>query len=347
MAVAPASGVRGVVVSGFTIANAKYEGIVVANATGVTIADNTLIGNDKALVFAGADSSCPDLPAFETNEAFDCGEAIHLTGVDHSTIANNVIQRNAGGILLADETGATFENVITGNVVTDNDYDCGITIASHTRAPGLPPGLSFGIFHNTISRNQAVHNGSLGAGSGVGIYAPGPGSAAWGNVVVNNVLRDNGIGGVSMHNHAAAGVNGVPAAAPPVMFNDNVIVGNDISGNGPDDDDPASPGATGISIVGFSAMYGTVISQNTFGSEVADIVFSAPGSVEAHLNNFTSYGIAVQVQSGSYVDASQSFFGFCADGPGTPGCATNKGSGVIVTSWAATPSGIGRFGRPF
>ena len=42
---------------------------------------------------------------FETAEGFDCGEAIHLTGVEHSTITGNTVTGNAGGILLTDDKG--------------------------------------------------------------------------------------------------------------------------------------------------------------------------------------------------------------------------------------------------
>ena len=69
-----------------------------------------------------------------------------------------------------------------------------------------------------------------------------------------------------MHNHAAPGVNGVSSHAPGVNLGDNRITGNQISGNGADNDDPLSPGATGISIFSLAAVTGTVISQNTFTS---------------------------------------------------------------------------------
>jgi parallel beta-helix repeat protein len=346
----PASPLRGVVISGFTIKNANFEGIVAIDASGLTISNNTVIGNDKALVYS-ANPTCAGLPAFETNESFDCGEGIHLTGVDHSTIAGNMIEDNAGGMLLSDETGPTFSNLITGNTVRDNAYDCGITLASHGRAPSVPPGLNFGIYNNTISKNTVQHNGSIGQGAGVGIFAPGPGSSAYGNVVIGNSISDNGDGGVTMHNHAAAGVGGVPSLAPPVNLNNNTIAGNDISGNQADNDDPKSPGFTGISIVSVAPVMGTVISENNFGDEIADIAFSAPaGSIEAHLNNFTANAIAVALESGGSVDASQSYFGcpggiagnagapaagsgMPPSGPGNgPGCAVLMGSPIYVSS---------------
>jgi parallel beta-helix repeat protein len=190
---------------------------------------------------------CPGQPAFETNEDFDCGEGIHLIGVDHSTVINNTSEKNSGGILLSDETGATHHNLIIGNLVRDNPFDCGITLASHSPAPApfstltSPPG----IYSNTIAKNESVHNGLQvpGAGAGVGLFAPGPGNKVYANVVINNELKDNGLPGVAFHNHAS-----FPPPAPPVNLNDNVIVGNRISGNGADTDDAATPGLFHVTV---------------------------------------------------------------------------------------------------
>jgi nitrous oxidase accessory protein NosD len=338
---APAPGVSGVVISGFTVKNANFEGILVANAFGVTIHGNTVNGNNLGLVISGDNISCPNLPAFETNEGQDCGEGIHLMGVDHSIISSNRIENNSGGILITDETGPAYANLITANTVANNPYDCGLTIASHGRSPDLPPGLNFGVFRNTVSNNLVAHNGYAlpGAGAGVGIYAPGPGSTASANVIINNEIRDNGLGGVTMHNHAAPGVNGVPAQAPPVDFSDNVILGNRITGNGPDSDDPQSPGSTGISISSFAPFTGTIIAQNDFDLQIADIVYNAPsGSIEAHLNNFRDNGFAVFNEGTAGVSASQNFWG-CPDGPGGAGCSVMSGPNITAPSWMQAPFG--------
>ena len=93
-----------VVVAGFTIIHAMFEGVLVTNASDVTIRDNDVVANDRALVFTAGAGSCPDIPAFETNEGDDCGEGIHLSGVDHSIVSNNLVETNAGGILISDDT---------------------------------------------------------------------------------------------------------------------------------------------------------------------------------------------------------------------------------------------------
>jgi hypothetical protein len=269
-AMAPAAGIANVVVSGFSVENANYEGILVMNASEVTISSNLVSGNDRSLNPTAG--TCPGQPAFETNEDFDCGEGIHLMAVDHSVIANNIVKNNSGGILISDETGPTHDNLITGNNVNNNPWDCGITLASHSPAASSGLKLPAGIYHNTISGNISANNGLgiAGAGAGVGIFAPGPGNANYGNVVINNTLTGNGLPGVTMHNHAA------PPKTPPVNLNDNMIVGNVISGNAADTDDAATPGTTGINIYSVAPVTGTIIALNKISNEQVDIAVNTP-----------------------------------------------------------------------
>ena len=79
---------------------------------------------------------------------FDCGEGIHLSGVTHSTIGSNRVEHNSGGILLSDDTGLTSDNLISGNVVNENPFDCAITLASHHFEFGFNP--AFGVFHTPL-----------------------------------------------------------------------------------------------------------------------------------------------------------------------------------------------------
>jgi parallel beta-helix repeat protein len=324
------TGATDVVVSGFTVENANTAGIWITGSSFVTISDNRVINNDKALI-PGANASCPPLigTPFASGEAQDCGEGVFLSAVDHSILANNTITGNAGGILITDDTGPTHDNLITGNsVVRNTALDCGITLPSHSAA---------GVFHNTVSGNDSSYNG----GPGVGIFAPGPGSKAYGNVVINNRLRGNGLPGVTMHNHAAPGVNGVPSGAPPVMFNDNVILGNDISANSQDFEDAATAGPTGINIFSLAPMTGTLISQNVIHQEAFDIVIKVPATgnvpaVQIHLNNIPDNQVGLQNAGTATVDATQNWWG-CSGGPAARGCATVSGTGVLFTPWLTKP----------
>ena len=156
---APNAGVSNVVVSGFDVRNANFEGILVVNGSNVTLADNHVHGNNQSLDIATG--ACPNIPTFETNEGDDCGEGIHLMATDHATVRNSEIDHNAGGILITDETGPSQYNLITGNQVHDNPFDCGITLASHGPATALVPAVSlpYGVWNNTISYNASFHNG--------------------------------------------------------------------------------------------------------------------------------------------------------------------------------------------
>jgi parallel beta-helix repeat protein len=318
-------GLSDVVVSGFTVENANFAGILVTNASSVTISNNQVINNDKALVI-GSPDTCPGLPVyFQKGEGMDCGEGVMFSGVDHSTLAGNTVSSNSGGMLITDDTGATHDNLITGNTVQRNSrFDCGITLPSHSGA---------GVFHNTVSGNDSSYNG----GPGVGIFAPGPGSKAYGNVVINNRLRGNGNPGVTMHNHAA------PTGAPPPVFNDNVIVGNVISGNAADTGDAKTSGPTGINVYSVGPMTGTIIVQNEIDQEAIDIAIKIPAvgpapQVQIHLNDFPNNNIVGVENAGTaQVDATQNWWG-CSGGPGANGCASVGGTGVVLyTPWLTKP----------
>ncbi len=323
------TGTTGVIISGFTVENADTAGIWITDSSSITISGNRVMNNDRGLV-PGENTTCPPLNGtpFETGEAQDCGEGVFLSGVDHSILANNRVTGNAGGMLITDDTGPTHDNLITGNsVVRNTALDCGITLPSHSGA---------GVFHNTVSGNDSSYNG----GPGVGIFAPGPGSKAFGNVVINNNLRGNGLPGVTMHNHAAPGVNGVPAFLPPPVFDDNLIVGNDISANSQDFEDAATTGPTGINIFSVAPMKGTIISQNVIHQEALDVVINVPGSSEVpvarvHLNNLLDQ-VGVQNAGTANVDARENWWG-CSGGPTANGCAATLGTGILVVPWLTKP----------
>jgi len=324
------SGLRNVVVTGFTVKNANFEGILVANASDVTISNNSVMYNDKSL--QPAVESCPGQPAFETGEDFDCGEGIHLLGADHSIVANNLVANNSGGILLSDDTAAVQSNLVIGNIVHDNPFDCGIVMASHAPAPGSGATHN-GVVHNTIANNQSFHNGTQvpGAGAGIGFFSDGsgPGIVA-GNVAINNVLRNNGLPGVAFHTHA-----------PGDTFANNVIAGNQISGNSADLDDTATPGPTGINVnsgFGGSLISGTVISQNVISQEAYDLFINTPAQVDAHLNSFVGHNaVGVDNSSGNAVNATENWWG-CFGGPGAQGCSAVEGS-VLFNPWLIFPVG--------
>jgi parallel beta-helix repeat protein len=327
-------GLAHVQVTGLTVVNANFEGILVTNAAYVVIANNHVVDNDQSLNYAA--SSCPGQPVFETGEGDDCGEGIHLVGASFTTVANNEVDLNSGGILLTDETGVTYVNQLTGNFVHDNALDCGITLASHSPSPQASSMLPYGVVNNNIVGNRVIGNGLIGAGAGVGIFAAGPGNQAFGNQVIGNVIQNNGLPGVTVHNHAA------PPGAPGVNLNAIVVIGNYISGNGADTEDATTPGTAGINIYGVAGIFATEIMENTIENEAYDVVMNNPGSMDVHLNNLLGAGAGVANLGKGSIDASANFFG-CTGGPGATGCATVNGSGVLSSSslTATVPSAPG------
>jgi hypothetical protein len=325
---APKAGVTDVTISGFTIKNANFEGILVASGSGITITHNHVTKNNLSL----ASGMCPGIPDFETNEQMDCGEGVHLLGADHSVIASNLIDYNSGGILVTDETIPTYANLITENTVKWNGEACGITLASHAAYPGAP--MSFGVYQNTVLKNESDYNGlNNGGGAGVGMYAAGPGNVNYGNVAIGNVLIGNGLPGVAMHNHAS-----FPLPLPPVIFRDNSVIGNYFRSNGADTGDAATAGPTGINVFSMLALSGIVITNNVMEDEAIGISFNtsstaaiAPPQMQAHLNLFEPKSIGIQILNAATVDGTLNWWG-CPEGPGKASCATTT-PGVLSEPW--------------
>jgi parallel beta-helix repeat protein len=351
------TGISDVVVQGFTVANAPFEGILATNAANVTIVENHVTGNNRNLVVPTTPTGCPFIPAWETSEGFDCGEGIHLAAVHNSTVANNTVDHNAGGILLTDETGPNHDNLITGNVVSENGYDCGITLASH-RPPattllfgpsvtnGVPsPIVAYGVFRNAITGNDVSKNGLAvsGNGTGVGLFtSPGPPVFAtmqtqtYDNVVIGNRITGNGQPGVAMHAHKAGAI-----------LTGNLVAGNYIADNGADVADTATAGPTGIIIhAGASGepLTGNRVTGNVIDRELIDIAIRTSAQIDIHLNDLRGGAIGVANLGSGKVDATQNWWG-CPRGPGAPGCSTVQGGNIVFSPWLQRPANPGQRGE--
>ena len=155
-------------------------------------------------------------------------------------------------------------------------------------------------------------------------------------MIIRNELTGNGIPGVALHTHV-----GPAFGAPADDMSGNQIIGNFISGNGPDTFDTATPGSAGININsgdGGSPVYGTVISQNVIKDEDVAIAINGPVEVDAHLNDLVNGKIGaanVCALDGSTactgtIDATQNYWG-CSGGANAKGCATTSGPGIRAT----------------
>ena len=220
--------------SGFRVQHAQGEGILAAGlsgpVSGIVISRNAVVHNDlgggvppKSTYFqCAAQGQVPG----------DCGEGVHFAGgVAYSTIRDNFIADNSGGVLLSDDVGATHDNVVADNVVTGNTADCGITVPGHNPnaldSAGVPQPSVAGVYRNVIRDNVVTGNGVKGEGAGVLFAVAGPGTASYDNLVEGNYIAGNGLAGVTMHAHG-------PATHQDL--NGNVIVGNSIGKNNLDGD---------------------------------------------------------------------------------------------------------------
>ncbi len=368
------SGVAQVTIAGCVAENAMREGILVENSDNANVANNEVADNDQAMASklgkgtppcptflspgtGGAIQCCPD--AFATgpgnfpNDNDDCGEGIHLRAVTNSVVQGNFVHDNIGGILLTDETGANSSNLISKNTSKDNTKfggDCGVTLASHVACtPGstdvtgctlAPLGSPGGVFHNVVDGNLLNHNGASGAGmfANPGI-PPGSATAAYGNQISNNTVTNNGQPGIAIHVHAANG-----------NADNNVIVGNAVSGNGGDGEatpvahppglgiEVLSNGSFGFPFDGASPIVGTMISHNNVSKQDID-VWVGNNATDAHvtLNNLVGKGASGVTNAGSgTVTATENYWG-CPKGPNSSSCTSTSGT-VISSPFASHPS---------
>lgn len=302
------------VVSGFTIENAKLEGVLVLNSAHVQIVHDTVQHNDLNLKVGASprSSTCPG--AYPLTQQ-DCGEGIHLQATAYTLVADNVIQHNAGGILLSDETGPTSSNLIVGNTVENNPRASGITLAAHFSPPTTKGAtVAAGVYGNTVADNIATDNG----GAGIGIYTPAPGTATYNNAVIGNTITSNAQGGIDVHGQA-----------PNQNLSGNQIIANTLSGNGAD---PIARtlGPTGIVIFSnmgpaATAFQNMAINANVIQKEGIGVYIGTTAIPEVlRSNDFSGAKIGVDNAGTGAVDASLNYWG-CAGGPGALGCAAVKG----------------------
>jgi hypothetical protein len=345
------AGLHNVVVEGFTVENAQFEGVLAVSATNVTISNNSVINNDKSpgLNFTGLPTGCPGQPAYEMDETGDCGGAIHLIGVSNSAVSGNYVSGNADGLLISDETAVSQGNLVTQDTFINNPLECGIVLASHPVAgsSGPPWPVHHGVVNNTITNNISTGNGVAIGGSGVGLFSDGIGQGrVSGNVISHNTLTGNGIGGVNLHTHV-----GPSFYLPADDMSNNTITGNYIASNHADTFDTATPGRVGININsgdGGSPVTGTVITFNIILDEDVDIAVNTPATVEIHDNSLLGGEIGIAnvcaydgaTNCAGVIDATRNYWG-CSAGPG--GGATCSfinpiyGANILYKPWSPQP----------
>ena len=295
-----------VTVAGFTVKGAIGEGIL---ATGslqggsihqVTIEQNRVVRNDTGGIPPSTTSDYPQ--CVEVGQIpGDCGEGIHLMGVDHSKVARNFIAHNSGGVLLTDEFGPTHDNLIENNVITQNAFDCGVTAPGHNpkaldnngkRQPNVA-----GVYHNVIVKNVITNNGTKGEGAGVLFANASAGTGSYENLVQGNFIAGNELSGVTMHAHTIA----------PGAFEDlsgNRVIGNTIGKNNVGKGDPLDgtvkdTETTGVLVFSASVPVTVTIANNTIANNHFGIWLGVAGHVTATLRNnrFRHVDVPVKIVS--------------------------------------------------
>lgn len=284
-------------ISGFTVRNALGEGILAGGVHGtisdVTVRRNVVVNNDLG-------GGVPPKSAYFECQAQgpvpgDCGEGVHFLSVAWSTISGNYISGNSGGVLLTDETGPTHNNVVSRNVITRNQFDCGVTVPGHN--PGamsstgkLRPSVA-GVYDNVIRSNVVTSNGNKGEGAGVLFANAGPGTASYDNLVTGNYIAGNELAGVTMHAHTLG--KGQHEFLSGNVVSSNAIGRNNLGGDPLDSPAPKTgdPRTTGVLVFSGGTHVSVTIARNHIADNHFGVWLSKPvtasGLGSNHFSNVT------------------------------------------------------------
>jgi hypothetical protein len=286
--------------SGFTVRDAKGEGILAAGIAGpvtnLTIEQNRVVHNDLG---GGVP---PRSTYFQCQAAGqipgDCGEGVHFINVANSKIGENFIGDNSGGVLFTDELGPTHNNLVEDNVVTGNASDCGITMPGHNpkalNSAGTPQPSVAGVYNNVIRGNVVTKNGLKGFGAGVLFANATAGTASYDNLVEGNYIADNGLSGVTMHAHTTA-----PGAFEDLSGNNvigNVFGTNNLLGD-PLDGSPQDMKTTGVLVFSGGTPVTVKIAGNSISHNVIGIWLSKAVSASG-LSSNEFHDVTVPVSAG-------------------------------------------------
>jgi nitrous oxidase accessory protein NosD len=252
-------GTHSVVISGFTVRNAGFDGILVGQSYHVQLNFNTMTHNgDVGIDFNGTTRS----QAYHNTSAFNHG----------------------GGYLIADDLGPAWGDVVSWNVADHNPGGCGVIIAGHTHA---------GVWDNVVGHNRITANGTLptSPGAGVVIATAVTPERVSGNVVVGNTIRFNGLAGVTLHSHRPGqDLNGNQILDNKIGTNN--VLGDPI-GLAPPAVDHPDMATTGI-LIGSSSQVSIVISGNHIRNNVYGIYLD--GLVQAMISGNAYVNVSTHIK---------------------------------------------------
>lgn len=252
-------GTSGVTINGVTVTGANQHGILVQDATNVTIEHSLVTGNGVASAVCPASGPSPAGCIPEN-------KPVELVGTSNSMVIDNVVSHNSadGGIGIADDgpqnpgaplgvagasRPATNDKVI-GNTIDDNTQGCGIVIAGYNAGMGTN---DIWAVNNTIIGQAPGTPITSSTGPYIGqivVATDGPGITITNTWVTGNSLDGAFLPGIVVHAN---------------VFGDkilNTVIKNNVIANpgfypgpppGAPGYDPDTPGATdgtaGISLV--------------------------------------------------------------------------------------------------
>jgi hypothetical protein len=287
-----------VTVQGLTVAGAIGEGILATGSLSghsishVVINGNRVVGNDTGGIPPTKSSPYPQCVEFNEIPG-DCGEGIHLMGVSDSKVSHNFISGNFGGVLLTDEFGPTHNNVIEHNVVTKNEFDCGVTAPGHNPlaldASGNRQPSKAGVYKNVIRLNKITNNGLKGEGAGVLFANATAGTASYDNLVEDNYIAGNELSGVTMHAHPVGAGQFEDLSGNRIVH--NTIGKNNVGG----DPDASDSSTTGILVYSGTVPVKVTIAHNQIRNNQYGIWLGVGGHVTASMRHNVFHGVTTPV----------------------------------------------------
>jgi parallel beta-helix repeat protein len=242
-------GITGVVIKNVKIFGANAHGIFIQDTHNVIVKDSEIYGNGNPT--AGVAS----------------GKAIVLSGTEDCLIIDNKVHDNWGGGIEVTDDGPNSpaalnpgqalpgkENVIWGNVVTDNLAACGIVVSSWNPGEGVLKNVVAGNtvnitrsdgpylggivvaadIPNTTVKNTVVSMNKVTGGflPGIIIHSNAPGDVVTGTMISFNTLSNNGAFPPTDPNDAqkSAGID-IVAETPMSVLTNTLVIWNMVNNN--------------------------------------------------------------------------------------------------------------------
>jgi Right handed beta helix region len=270
-------GVHNVKVNRVTVSGANDEGILVQRASNIVIENSAITGNGIS-AYAGLTEV----------------KAIVLAGAKNCLVKGNVIKNNLhGGVSVLDDgpsiifaptavstsPAAGTWNLITANLIKDNQGDCGIVLSA--KNPGG------GVSHNVASWNTVLGSNPAGGDSIPGVGGIVVAGGAFGpvqlldNIILNNVVTGGFISGISLH------------AFGPAVITGTELIGNKLTNNGAGE---LSKDTTGIEIFAVPSV-GTISGTQVLNDTISKAQFGVwhANDTGTHIAHLRTIGVTVPV----------------------------------------------------